>query len=158
VKPNLATLFIPQLQENTHEAWHTGPNLATCAQLVSAMTGELNFKSSLHEGTVAAFSLPLKTPNSIFSDSTTEFIASFANKRLLVVDDNRTVSKVLAEQATQWGMRVSSAESGTEALAVARNAANLGQAFDVIIMDYQMPGMSGLQLGARSKTRRTDYQ
>ena len=95
--------------------------------------------------------MPLKTPNSIFSDSTTEFVASFANKRLLVVDDNRTVSKVLAEQATQWGMRVSSAESGTEALAVARNAANLGQAFDVIIMDYQMPGMSGLQLGARLK-------
>ncbi len=147
----LATLFIPQLQENTHEAWHTGPNLATCSQLVAAMTGELNFKSSLHEGTVASFSLPLKTPSSIFSDSTTEFIASFANKRLLVVDDNRTVSKVLAEQATQWGMRVSSAESGTEALAVARNAANLGQAFDVIIMDYQMPGMSGLQLGARLK-------
>jgi CheY-like chemotaxis protein len=147
----LATLFIPQRQENTHESWHTGPNLATCAQLVTAMTGELHFKSSLHEGTVASFSLPLKTPNSIFSDSTTEFIASFANKRLLVVDDNRTVSKVLAEQATQWGMRVSSAESGTEALAVARNAANLGQAFDVIIMDYQMPGMSGLQLGARLK-------
>ncbi len=147
----LTTLFIPQLQENTHEAWHTGPNLATCAKLVAAMTGELTFKSSLHEGTLASFSLPLKTPNSIFSDSTTEFVASFANKRLLVVDDNRTVSKVLAEQATQWGMRVSSAESGTEALAVARNAANLGQSFDVIIMDYQMPGMSGLQLGARLK-------
>lgn len=147
----LTTLFIPQLQENTHEAWHTGPNLATCAKLVAAMSGDLNFKSSLHEGTLASFSLPLKTPNSIFSDSTTEFIASFANKRLLVVDDNRTVSKVLAEQATQWGMRVSSAESGTEALAVARNAANLGQSFDVIIMDYQMPGMSGLQLGARLK-------
>ncbi len=147
----LTTLFIPQLQENTHEAWHTGPNLATCAKLVEAMSGSLNFKSSVHEGTLASFSLPLKTPNNIFSDSTTEFIASFANKRLLVVDDNRTVSKVLAEQATQWGMRVSSAESGTEALAVARNAANLGQSFDVIIMDYQMPGMSGLQLGARLK-------
>ncbi|MBP8020023.1 MAG: response regulator [Agitococcus sp.] len=147
----LTALFIPQMQENTHEAWYTGPNIATCAQLVTAMSGELTVTSALYEGTMAAFSLPLKTPNSVFTDSTTEFIASFASKRLLIVDDNRTVSKVLAEQATQWGMRVSSAESGTEALAVARNAANLGQSFDVIIMDYQMPGMSGLQLGARLK-------
>ncbi len=146
-----ASLFIPQMNDENPNAWHVGPNLATCAQLVSAMSGELILDSSLHEGTMAWFALPLRTPSSVFTDSTTEFVSSFAGKRLLVVDDNRTVSRVLAEQATQWGMRVSSAESGTEALAVARNAANLGQAFDVIIMDYQMPGMSGLQLGARLK-------
>lgn len=146
-----ATLLIPQLRDDNSNTWHIGPDIATCAQLVSSMMGELSFESSPHEGTIISFSLPLKTPSSVFTDSTTEFIASFAGKRLLVVDDNRTVSKVLAEQATQWGMRVSAAENGTEALAVARNAANLGQAFDVIIMDYQMPGMSGLQLGARLK-------
>ena len=147
----LATLFVPRQREELSLALHTGPDIAVCSQLVAAMTGKLQFDSTVHEGTMAWFILPLKTPNSVFSDSTTEFIASFAAKRLLVVDDNRTVSRVLAEQATQWGMRVSSAESGTEALAVARNAANLGQAFDVIVMDYQMPGMSGLQLGARLK-------
>ena len=32
----LTALFIPQMQENTHEAWYTGPNIATCAQLVTA--------------------------------------------------------------------------------------------------------------------------
>lgn len=147
----MTMLTAPHLAEESGNPLHLGPDLATCSQLVSAMTGQLQFDSSPYEGTVAWFALPLKTPSSAFSDSTTEFIASFAGKRLLVVDDNRTVSKVLAEQATQWGMRVSSAESGAEALALARNAANLGQAFDVIIMDYQMPGMSGLQLGARLK-------
>jgi CheY-like chemotaxis protein len=133
------------------DAWHIGPNIATCAQLIEQMGGLLHVESTPYEGALFSFTLPLKTPSSILTDSTTEFIASFAGKRLLVVDDNRTVTKVLAEQASQWGMRVSTAENGTEALAVARNAANLGQAFDVIIMDYQMPGMSGLQLGARLK-------
>ncbi|WP_170106956.1 response regulator [Agitococcus lubricus] len=147
----LITAFVPQVRQDSHNVWHIGPDLSTCQQLVDAMAGQLQLDSSPHEGTMVWFALPLKTPSSVFTDSTTEFIASFAGKRMLVVDDNRTVSKVLAEQATQWGMRVSSAESGTEALAVARNAANLGQAFDVIIMDYQMPGMSGLQLGARLK-------
>ena len=126
------------------DAWHIGPNIATCAQLIEQMGGLLHVDSTPYEGALFSFTLPLKTPSSLLSDSTTEFIASFAGKRLLVVDDNRTVTKVLAEQANQWGMRVSTAENGTEALAVARNADNLGQSFDVIIM-------SGLQLGARLK-------
>lgn len=144
-------LLLKQVQEfDQNNAWHIGPNIATCKELIEQMGGQLQIASVPYEGTVMTFTLPLKTPSS-FNESTTEFIASFAGKRLLVVDDNRTVTKILAEQATQWGMRVSTAENGTEALAVARNAANLGQAFDVIIMDYQMPGMSGLQLGARLK-------
>lgn len=134
-----------------HDMWHIGPNLASCTQLITQMGGHLEIDSVPYEGALFSFSLPLKTPNTLFNESTTEFIASFAGKRLLVVDDNRTVTKVLAEQAGQWGMRVSTAENGTEALAIARNAANLGQSFDVIIMDYQMPGISGLQLGARLK-------
>ncbi len=147
----MSLLFKNRQQTQQTEAWHIGPNVATCAQLIEQMGGHLEIDSILYEGALFSFTLPLKTPNSLFTESTTEFIASFAGKRLLVVDDNRTVTKVLAEQATQWGMRVSTAENGTEALAVARNAANLGQSFDVIIMDYQMPGMSGLQLGARLK-------
>lgn len=147
----LKSLILPSLSHLKTDAWHIGPHVGACAKILQEMGGELNADSVLHQGSMVWFSLPLKTPAAGFNESTTEFIASFAGKRLLVVDDNRTVTKVLAEQATQWGMRVSTAESGTEALALARNAANLGQAFDVIIMDYQMPGMSGLQLGARLK-------
>lgn len=146
-----AGLFEPGNAIRTSNVWHIGPDLATCRQLIAAMGGELTVESKPHQGTLLGFTLPLKSASGAGSETTTEFIATFSGKRLLVVDDNRTVSRVLAEQATQWGMRVNTAESGTEALAVARNAANLGQPFDVIIMDYQMPGMSGLQLGARLK-------
>ncbi|HEX5277473.1 MAG TPA: response regulator [Fluviicoccus sp.] len=148
---HLTDLFEPGNSIRTSNVWHIGPDLATCRQLVAAMGGKLTAESTPHQGSTLGFTLPLKSASGSGSDTTTEFIATFSGKRLLVVDDNRTVSRVLAEQATQWGMRVSTAESGTEALAVARNAANLGQPFDVIIMDYQMPGMSGLQLGARLK-------
>ncbi|HEX5359930.1 MAG TPA: response regulator [Fluviicoccus sp.] len=148
---HLAALFEPGNSIRTSNVWHIGPDLATCRQLITAMGGKLSVESTPHQGSTLGFTLPLKSASGSGSDTTTEFIATFSSKRLLVVDDNRTVSRVLAEQATQWGMRVSTAESGTEALAVARNAANLGQPFDVIIMDYQMPGMSGLQLGARLK-------
>lgn len=145
-----AALQAKPIQQSRH-TWHIAPELNACAQILQMMGGELHIDSIPHQGTTVSFNLPLKSPNTGFNDSTTEFIASFAGKRLLVVDDNLTVTKLLAEQATQWGMRVSYATSGAEALAVARNAANLGQAFDVIIMDYQMPGMSGLQLAVRLK-------
>lgn len=148
---HLQALFEPGNTIRTSNIWHIGPDLATCRKLVQEMGGELSAESQPGQGSTLWFVLPMKTATGASSDTTTEFIATFSGKRLLVVDDNRTVSRVLAEQAGQWGMRVSTAESGTEALAVARNAANLGQPFDVIIMDYQMPGMSGLQLGARLK-------
>lgn len=148
---HLGALFEPGNAIRTSNIWHIGPDLATCRRLVQAMGGELTAESAPQQGATLWFVLPLKPATGMGSDTTTEFIAMFSGKRLLVVDDNRTVSRVLAEQAGQWGMRVNTAESGTEALAVARNAANLGQPFDVIIMDYQMPGMSGLQLGARLK-------
>ncbi len=148
---HLTALFTPGNVIRTSNVWHIGPDLATCRRLVEAMGGELQAESTPDKGSLFSVSLPLKSAASASTESTTEFIATLSGKRLLVVDDNRTVSRVLAEQATQWGMRVSTAESGSEALAVARNAANLGQPFDVIIMDYQMPGMSGLQLGARLK-------
>lgn len=146
-----ASLFEPGSNIRTSNVWHIGPDLATCRQLVESMGGDFRVESQPGEGSTLRFTLPMKSVAGTGSDTTTEFIATFTGKRMLVVDDNRTVSRVLAEQAGQWGMRVSTSESGTEALAVARNAANLGQPFDVIIMDYQMPGMSGLQLGARLK-------
>ena len=147
----LPLVFQESAKPVAQTSWHTGPDLATCKRLVEAMSGEMTVSSRPGEGSAFTFLIPLRSASGAQPDNTTEFIALLSDKRLLVVDDNRTLSRVLAEQAGQWGMRVSTAESGIEALAVARNAANLGQPFDVVVMDYQMPGMSGLQLGARIK-------
>jgi CheY-like chemotaxis protein len=62
---------------------------------------------------------------------------------VLIVDDNETNRKILRYLTTSWGMLPSEAASGPAALNLLRAD---GAAFAVAVLDYQMPGMDGLQL------------
>lgn len=143
----LDVIFLPNQAGNSPG---TGLGLSICKQLVELMGGEIGVSSQLRQGSTFWFDLPLKAqatsqPEDNIPDHWLRGL------RLLVVDDNATVNRVVAEQAGRWGMVVRTADNGAEALALARNAANLGEPFDVILLDHNMPGMSGLQLAARIK-------
>lgn len=58
---------------------------------------------------------------------------------VLIVDDSRAQRMMLAMQLARWGYRVTQAGSGEEALFLC-----LSQSFDIIVSDWMMPGMSGL--------------
>lgn len=61
--------------------------------------------------------------------------------RVLIVDDDRLGTEVRAELIRLRGLSVDIAFSGNEALAKASN-----QKFDIFVVDYDMPGMNGLEL------------
>ena len=67
-------------------------------------------------------------------------------KRLLVIDESHSSRKIVAKRAELWQMRVSAAPSGEEALAMMRTVVGLGGHFDLIILDYDLPGQNGLEL------------
>ena len=69
-------------------------------------------------------------------------------QKILVVDDNATNLKILAGQITALGAHVDLVTSGSAALAQLRAAAQRGEPYPVAIIDWQMPEMDGLQLGA----------
>ncbi|MDI1302212.1 MAG: response regulator [bacterium] len=128
----------------------TGLGLSICKQLVELMGGEIGVESRVREGSRFWFDMPLHVQTTDQAPLPQDD-AWLRGLRLLVVDDNHTVNRVIHEQATNWGMLVRTVDNGAEALALARNAANLGEPFDIIILDHNMPGMSGLQLAARLK-------
>jgi CheY-like chemotaxis protein len=68
-----------------------------------------------------------------------------------VVDDNETCRKVLQQQCAAWGLQVSAVASGKEALALLRTKAHLREFFDAVLLDQEMPGMTGMQLAAKIK-------
>lgn len=68
--------------------------------------------------------------------------------RALVVDDSRAQRRVLALQLQRWGFGVTEAESGVQALALWDAAP-----FDIIISDWMMPGMSGVEFCREMRTR-----
>jgi phosphoserine phosphatase RsbU/P len=71
--------------------------------------------------------------------------------RALVVDDSRAQRRVLALQLQRWGFAVTEAESGLQALALWDAAP-----FDVIISDWMMPGMTGVEFCRAVRARQNE--
>jgi len=61
-------------------------------------------------------------------------------RRVLIVDDSRAQRHMLAVQLARWGYHITEAESGELALDLCR-----ASAFDIVLSDWMMPGMSGLE-------------
>ena len=66
--------------------------------------------------------------------------------KILVVDDNSVVCDVVSQMLSRLGHEVSSADSGEKALSIF-----LGNMFDIVLTDYEMPGMDGVALACSVK-------
>ena len=66
--------------------------------------------------------------------------------RILVVDDNASNRDLLSRRLVREGYRVIAAENGAEALAL-----TTAEAFDLVLLDLMMPGMSGFEVLCRLK-------
>ena len=68
--------------------------------------------------------------------------------RALIVDDNSTNRRILQHQLVRWGMRVESASDGTDALAMLKVSCDSGDPYKLVLLDAQMPHMSGFEVAA----------
>src|SRR5690606_24574827 len=78
-------------------------------------------------------------------------LADLRGIRVLVVDDNATNRRILDEILTNWGMRPTLVDGGRAALQTLERAAECGAPFELIVLDYQMPGMDGFEVAKRIK-------
>ena len=127
----------------TRQYGGTGLGLAISKRLVEIMGGNLWVESVPEKGSAFHFVLPLKldvtpAPPSAISGPQPQL----ADLRLLIVDDNPTNRRILTLQTSKWGMIPRAATGGEEALEWLRQ----GEAFDLVLLDMQMPGMDGLML------------
>lgn len=123
--------------------------LVIAKQLIGLMQGEFGIKSSTGMGNTLWLTLPLDP--SRLEQPPADLDGPLRDARVLVVDDNDTCRKVLVQQCSAWGMNVSAVPSGKEALALLRTKAHLRDYFDAVLLDQNMPGMTGMQLAAKIK-------
>ena len=119
----------------------TGLGLAVSTMLVEAMGGRLWMDSEVGQGSTFHFTVPLERAT---ADVEPLDIESLHDVRVLVVDDNETNRRILEEILTEWEMSVVCAEDGPRAL----EALGDGE-FDLVILDYHMPGMDGFEVAER---------
>ncbi|MDD0977397.1 hybrid sensor histidine kinase/response regulator [Pseudomonas fontis] len=123
--------------------------LVIAKQLIALMQGEFGIKTSHSQGNTLWMTLPLDPYR--LEQPPADLDGPLRGARVLVVDDNDTCRKVLVQQCSAWGMNVSAVPSGKEALALLRTKAHLRDYFDAVLLDQNMPGMTGMQLAAKIK-------
>ncbi|HJV96576.1 MAG TPA: response regulator, partial [Albitalea sp.] len=125
----------------------TGLGLAISKQLVELMGGHIEAKSQPGVGSQFAFSLPVE-PADGSSDSTLAELDGheLGALRVLVVEDHETNRTVLENMLGAWGMDVTLAEDGQQALDILRGNTVFESKFDLALVDMRMPRLDGMAL------------
>ncbi len=124
----------------------TGLGLAISKRLVELMNGRVWVTSDVNLGSTFHVEIPYQPAPA----PKLPLLASkdWQGKSVLIVDDNQTNRRILFDLIQRWQLIPHAVASGVEALATLA-----AQRFDVVLMDWQMPEVNGVELALRIRNQ-----
>jgi signal transduction histidine kinase/CheY-like chemotaxis protein len=127
----------------------TGLGLAISSRLVELMGGKMRLESTPEKGSIFHFTMRLGLPRTTVPKAFPAPLSSIQDLRVLVVDDNRTNQRILAELLKVWHMKPTTVDGAKQALVSLEEAGTNGTPYSLVLLDSQMPETDGFTL-ARS--------
>jgi PAS domain S-box-containing protein len=140
---NLFQAFGQADASTTRKYGGTGLGLTICKRLVDMMNGSIQVKSEPGAGSEFSFTVQMGWKQTEERLPSVDAL-KLENLHVLVVDDNPTARQILEQIATNLGFRVDTAAGGEEALAMAEAAQNKGEPYSILLLDWQMPRLDGV--------------
>ena len=132
--------FSRQTDSRVNSIQGTGLGLAITRQMVELMNGTIDCQSEVGKGTT--FTVVLDIP---IAERQLEEMRFEDNMDVLIADDDPILLDTAADTLESLGISADKAESGPEALEMIRRRHAEGKDYDVVILDWKMPGMDGVE-------------
>ena len=142
----LASIFegFNQATQSTNRLYGgTGLGLSISVRLAQLMGGQITVDSTVDLGSEFCLEVPLALAQHA---ATTAAAVVRPALRLLIIDDNPMARDVLAQTCTDLGWLVTAVDCGAAGLEELRQSAHQGRDYDVMLLDWRMPGMDGLEM------------
>jgi len=131
----------------------TGLGLAISRQLVHLMGGELTVEAAPVRGSCFRFQLGFAVQPDAEAQPETADKNALHGVRALVVDDNAGARELLVRMSQALGLRVDAVASGDEALARVEEADAADEPYELLLLDWKMPRMDGVECARVLATR-----